>query len=74
MIHELCLCLAVTILLLIGGAAVLLVTKAIEGFELLATIGRQRDHALQSVSLVANRVVGSGRWPPATTVESCAWS
>ena len=33
--HEICLCLAVAVLLLIGGAVVLLWTKTVEGFELM---------------------------------------
>lgn len=43
MIHELWLCLKVTILFLIGGAVVLLFIKAVEAFELIAKNGRHRD-------------------------------
>jgi hypothetical protein len=35
LLRETCLCLAVAALLLIGGAIVLLLTKAVEGFELI---------------------------------------
>jgi hypothetical protein len=38
LIHEICLCMAVAVLLLVGGAAVLAVqieTKIVEGFELM---------------------------------------
>jgi len=34
--REICLCLAVAALLLIGGAVVLLWTKAVEGFEVMS--------------------------------------
>jgi hypothetical protein len=35
LIHELCLCIAIAALLLIGGTVVLIGTKAVEGFDLL---------------------------------------
>jgi hypothetical protein len=35
LIHEICLCIAIAVLLLIGGTAVLIGTKAVEGFELM---------------------------------------
>ena len=35
LIHEICLCIAIAVLLLIGGTVVLIGTKAVEGFELM---------------------------------------
>jgi hypothetical protein len=35
LIHEICLCIAIAALLLIGGTVVLIGTKAVEGFELM---------------------------------------
>lgn len=39
LLQEICLCFAVIIMLLVGGAIVLLLTKAVEGFAL---IGKAR--------------------------------
>lgn len=34
--REICLCLAVTVLILVGGTVLLLLIKAVEGFDLIA--------------------------------------
>jgi hypothetical protein len=56
LIYELSLCLAVTILFLIGGAVVLLLTKTVEVFELIAIAGRQRDCQATSAITRCNRL------------------
>lgn len=61
LVHETCRCLAVTALLLIGAAIVLLLIKAVEGFGLIA--GNLASHRRGSVTPVRVSLLSTRRFP-----------